>query len=67
MTGSQISRSLDIHRTVALQEQLVNAMGDQGNSWRTGGAECHRLMSQRRRTTRLCRMHEMILVLMFHV
>lgn len=65
--ASQISRSLERQHTLALLEQLVDAMGGPHKLIEHWRAECHKLMSQKRRTTRLARMYEMLAVLMFHI
>lgn len=66
-TASQISRSTERHRTVALVEQLVDAMGGPQKLVTHWRAECLKLTKQRKRSTRLCRMYEMLLVLTCHV
>lgn len=66
-TASQISRSKDFHRTAALPENLVQAIGGSQKLVSHWQAECLELVSQRRSSTRLARMYEMLLVPMFHV
>ena len=62
-TASQISRSTERHRTVALVEQLVDAMGGPQKLVTHWREECLKLTKQRRRSTRLCRMYEMLIFL----
>lgn len=63
-TASQIARSPDISRTVALLENLVDVMGGPEKLIEQWHAECFRLINQKRSSTRLARMHEMLIVLM---
>ena len=63
-TASQISRSPDIGRTVALLENLVAVMGGPEKLVEAWHNECWRLIKQKRSSTRLARMYEMLIVLM---
>ena len=63
-TASQIARSPDISRTVALLENLVDVMGGPEKLIEQWHAECWKLTNQKRSSTRLARMHEMLIVLM---
>ena len=63
-TASQIARSPDINRTVALLENLVAVMGGPEKLIEQWHAECWKLTNQKRSSTRLARMHEMLIVLM---
>ena len=54
--ASEISRSKERHRTLALLEQLVDAMGGPQKLLENWRAEWLKLMSQNRRSTRLCLM-----------
>ncbi len=63
-TASQIARSPDIGRTVALLENLVDVMGGPEKLVETWHTECWKLTTQKRSSTRLVRMYEMLIVLM---
>ena len=66
-TASRIARSPNLTQTTALLHHLIEAMGGVQNlidQWR---AECLRLSQQRRSSTRLPRMYEMLTVLMGQV
>ena len=66
-TASQIARSPDIGRTVALLENLVDVMGGPERLVEQRHAECWKLTKQKRSSTRLARMYEMLIVLMGQV
>lgn len=66
-TASQIARSPDINRTVALLENLVDVMGGPEKLVETWHTECWKLTTQKRSSTRLVRMYEMLIVLMGQV
>lgn len=63
-TASQIARSPDIARTAALLENLVAVMGGPEKLVEAWHNECWKLTSQKRSSTRLARMYEMLIVLM---
>ena len=62
-TASQIVRPTNISRPIALLEQLVAAVGGPRKLLELWRAECLKLTSQRRSSTRLARMYEMLVVL----
>ncbi len=62
-TASQIVRSTNIRRSIALLEQLVAAVGGPRKLLELWRAECLKLTSLRRSSTRLARMYEMLVVL----
>ena len=62
-TASQIARSTNINRSLALLEQLVAAVGGPRKLLELWRAECLRLTNQRRSSTRLARMYEILVVL----
>ena len=62
-TASQIARSNNVNRSLALLEQLVAAVGGPRKLLELWRAECVKLTSQRRSSTRLARMYEMLVVL----
>lgn len=66
-TASQISRSPSRNRSLALLEQLVDVMGGPQQLIQHWRAECLKLTGQRRSSTRLARMYEMLVVLMSQV
>ena len=63
-TASQIARSPDLSRTVALLENLVDVMGGPEKLVETWHTECWKLTTQKRSSTWLVRMYEMLIVLM---
>lgn len=62
-TASQIARSTNVNRSLALLEQLVAAVGGPRKLLELWRAECVKLTNQRRSSTRLARMYEMLVVL----
>jgi hypothetical protein len=62
-TASQIARSTNVSRSLALLEQLVAAVGGPRKLLELWRAECLKLTNQRRSSTRLARMYEMLVVL----
>ena len=66
-TASQIARSPSLNRSLALLEQLVDVMGGPQQLIQHWRAECLKLTGQRRSSTRLARMYEMLVVLMSQV
>ena len=62
-TASQIARSNNVNRSLALLEQLVAAVGGPRKLLELWRAECVKLTNQRRSSTRLARMYEMLAVL----
>jgi hypothetical protein len=62
-TATQIARSTNISRSLALLEQLVAAVGGPRKLLELWRAECVKLTNQRRSSTRLARMYEMLVVL----
>jgi hypothetical protein len=62
-TASQIARSTNINGSLALLEQLVAAVGGPRKLLELWRAECVKLTNQRRSSTRLARMYEMLVVL----
>ena len=63
-TASQIARSTTLARTLALLENLVDVMGGPEKLIEQWHNECWKLTTQKRSSTRLARMHEMLIVLM---
>jgi hypothetical protein len=61
--ASQIARSPSRNRSLALLEQLVDVMGGPQQLIQHWRAECLKLTGQRRSSTRLARMYEMLVVL----
>ena len=66
-TASQIARSPSMNRSLALLKQLVEVMGGPQQLIQHWRAECLRLTGQRRSSTRLTRMYEMLVILMSQV
>lgn len=66
-TASRIARSPNLTQTTALLHHLIEAMGGVQNLVDRWRAECIRLSQQRRSSTRLPRMYEMLIVLMGQV
>ncbi len=62
-TASQNARSTNFSRSLALLEQLVAAVGGPRKLLELWRAECVKLTNQRRSSTRLARMYEMLVVL----
>jgi hypothetical protein len=62
-TASQITRSPDLGRSLALLENLVDVMGGPEKLVETWHTECWRLTTQKRSSTRLARMYEMLITL----
>ena len=62
-TASQIARSQSLTRSLALLEELIDAVGGPQKLIQFWRAECLKLTSQRRSSTRLARMYEMLVVL----
>jgi hypothetical protein len=62
-TASQIARSTNVSRSLALLEQLVAAVGGPRKLLELWRAECVKLTNQRKSSTRLARMYEMLVVL----
>jgi hypothetical protein len=62
-SASQIARSQSLARSLALLEELIDAVGGPQKLIQFWRAECLKLTSQRRSSTRLARMYEMLIVL----
>jgi hypothetical protein len=62
-SASQIARSPSLNRSLALLEQLIAAIGGPAKLIEHWREECLKLTKQRRSSTRLARMYEMLVVL----
>jgi hypothetical protein len=66
-TASQVARSHNIDRSLSLLEHLVSEVGGPRKLIQLWRAECLKLTDQRRSSTRLARMYEMLVVLAVQV